>query len=72
MSLAYVTRISKMKDMWYLFIPKPVQQKLRELGVDHGNMVLWKEIRDADSSVVLVLEIVRTSEAIQVRKVAKA
>ena len=72
MSLAYVTRISRMKDMWYIFVPKVVQEKLREIGIEHGSLVLWKEIRAEDNSVVLVLEVVRTSEPITVRKVAKA
>jgi len=72
MSIVQVTKISQMKDQWYIFIPKPIQQKLQEIGVQRGNPVLWKEVKEEGNTVRIVIEIVRTNEPVSTRKVAKA
>jgi len=61
-----------MKDQWYIFIPKVLQEKLVQMGVKRGDLVLWKELKEENGVVRIVIEIVRTSEPITVRKVAKA
>ena len=72
MSIVQVTKVSQMKDQWYIFIPKVLQEKLVQMGVKRGDLVLWKELKEENGVVRIVIEIVRTSEPITVRKVAKA
>jgi len=64
MSIQPVTKVSKMKDMLYIIIPKSIERKLSELGVDHGDFVVWKEPREEKGKVVITLEIVRTSNKV--------
>ena len=72
MSVVQVTKISRMKDQWYVFIPKAIQQKLQDMGIQQGSLVLWKEVKEEGNTVRIVIEIVRTNEPVSTRKVAKA
>ncbi len=55
-----VTKISKAKDYWYIFIPKMVQQQLQRLGVEQGHLVVWESIEEREGVVYVTLKIIRT------------
>ncbi|MEM2388968.1 MAG: hypothetical protein QW215_01885 [Ignisphaera sp.] len=46
-------RICRMKDLWFIFVPKYVEEILRDKGIDVGDSVMWDVEKIEDNAVTV-------------------
>ncbi|MEM4815837.1 MAG: hypothetical protein QXR23_08885 [Ignisphaera sp.] len=46
-------KICRMRDLWFIFVPKFVERILRDKGIDVGDQVTWDIERVEDSAVTV-------------------
>lgn len=42
-----------MKDLWFIFVPKYVEEILRDKGIDVGDSVMWDVEKIEDNAVTV-------------------
>ncbi|MEM2388628.1 MAG: hypothetical protein QW215_00135 [Ignisphaera sp.] len=45
-------KICRIKDLWYIFIPKQIMRMLIKNGYDYGDRVIWTNTRIENGNVV--------------------
>ena len=70
MSLVPITRISKQRDMLYIYIPTPVREQLEKNGYGYKDIVLWRKVEFQENCARI--ELVITKERPKIYKLSEA
>ena len=70
MSLVPITKISKQRNMLYIYIPSIVVEQLEKNGYGHRNIVLWKSIEFHENYARV--ELIITKERPKIYKLSEA